>query len=317
MTNKATNLQLKLSRQLFDRPEIQTEFINALNHPPQFHPCIIWCQPRSGDRFDIIDPLPWQPSFVDRLSLNTKPGKDPRHDRGEYYCLDFSSVFAASVLQAIDRSINTIFDMCAAPGGKSIFAWQLFKPQFLIANETIGKRLGILIGNLRRCQITPSMVFSADPSRFEELTSTCDLVLVDAPCSGQSLLAKGMKVPGCFHPVTIDRNANRQKRILANAAQIVAPLGYLSYTTCTYAISENEGVCEWFLAKFPNFRAVEVPILTAYRSLLTELPGYRLFPHSQLGAGAFAMLFQRTDTAAPQPLPLDLSGLGGFRVSIV
>jgi 16S rRNA C967 or C1407 C5-methylase (RsmB/RsmF family) len=311
---KVSNLLLKLSRQLFDHQAEQTALIEALIDPPNFYPSILWCVDKPQESpFTTIAPLPWQPQFVDRVALNTQPGKDPRHDRGEFYCLDFSSVFAASSLLTIDRPIPVIFDMCAAPGGKSVFAWRLFQPKTAIANEVIGKRLGMLISNFNRCQIYPSIIFHADPSIMAaSFRSTSDLVLVDAPCSGQSLLAKGMKAPGCFHPATINQNANRQKRIMANAASIVAPDGYLAYTTCTYSPAENEGVGEWFVKKFPQFQAVEVPHLTDYRSRLTSLPGYRLFPQSQLGAGAFTMLFQNTAPGERVELPADLSSFRGF-----
>jgi len=129
------------------------------------------------------------------------------------------------------------------------------------------------------------------------------VVIVDAPCSGQSLLAKGSQVPGCFHPVTMNKNANRQKRILANSAQIVAPQGYLAYMTCTYAPAENEQVCEWFLNRFPDFQPAVVPHLAPFQSHLTALPCYRLWPHQGLGAGGFTALFQNQAVGDTSPLP--------------
>ena len=127
------------------------------------------------------------------------------------------------------------------------------------------------------------------------MPKSSDLVIVDAPCSGQSLLAKGEKAPGCFHPTNINKNANRQKRIIANSAQIVAPQGYLAYMTCTYSPEENEQVCEWLLERFPQFKLVEVKHLKNYQSHLTTMPCYRMFPQSGLGAGAFAALFRNTE----------------------
>jgi 16S rRNA C967 or C1407 C5-methylase (RsmB/RsmF family) len=145
-----------------------------------------------------------------------------------------------------------------------------------------------------------------------EIPQTADLVLVDAPCTGQSLLAKGGKAPGCFHPVTINSNANRQKRILANSTQVVAPQGYLLYMTCTYSLEENEQVIEWLLHRFPQFQPVSVAHLGKYRSHLTDIPCYRLFPQSGLGAGAFTALLQNTEMGSAQPLPqtfLERSGM--------
>ena len=79
------------------------------------------------------------------------------------------------------------------------------------------------------------------------------MVIVDAPCTGQSLLAKGDKALGCFHPVSINKSASRQKRIMANAAQTVAGGGYLAYMTCTFSTEENEQVGEWLMKQFPQF----------------------------------------------------------------
>lgn len=291
----------------------------------------------------VLPPLPWQPRFVDRLgalsvqpgielgrrregsrqveetknaegpeeigvqddpnSVTRRPGRHPLHEKGYFYCLDFSSVFAISAIQAIPQAVDAVIDLCAAPGGKSLFAWVALRPKHLICNEVIRKRVKILIANLKRCGALDAIVLNLDPSILAEQMPQCtQLVLVDAPCSGQSLLAKGQTVAGCFHKVTVNRNANRQKRILVNAAHLVQPGGYLLYSTCTYAPEENEQVCRWLLKKFPKFWPVLVPALQDYQSPLTDLPCYRLWPQSKLGAGAFTMLLQRKEEGTPQPL---------------
>jgi 16S rRNA C967 or C1407 C5-methylase (RsmB/RsmF family) len=304
---KTSNLLLKVTRRLFTNVDEQTKFIDALVHPQPFAPCILWCQDKPDiSLFELEMPTSWQPQFVDRLSIGEKPGQHLLHQQGYFYCLDFSSVFSASVLLAIPESIPIVFDMCAAPGGKSVFAWKALQPDLLISNEVIGKRLGMLISNLKRCQIKPSGVVNRDSSIFAQIfLNSSNLVIVDAPCTGQSLLAKGEKAPGCFHPTSINKSANRQKRIIANSAQVVAPQGYLAYMTCTYSPEENEQVCEWFLEKFPHFQAVEVGHLSAYQSHLTNIPCYRMFPQNRLGAGAFTVLFRNTEQEDIKTIDLD------------
>jgi 16S rRNA C967 or C1407 C5-methylase (RsmB/RsmF family) len=290
-------------------------------HPQPFNPCILWCQTQPEIQpFAIESPLDWQPDFVDRLALGSKPGQHSLHGQGYFYCLDFSSVFAASsLLTLFSRTLfsrtmfsqtisapNLVVDICASPGGKSIFAWRTLHPKLLISNEVVGKRRGTLISNLRRCQIYPSVAIRLDSKVLAEaIPKTADLVIVDAPCTGQSLLAKGGKAPGCFHPVNINKNANRQKRILANSAQLVAPQGYLAYMTCAYSPEENEQVSEWLLKQFPQFQPLEIPHLLPYQSALTDLPCYRIFPQDRLGAGAFTILLQNSEMGAANPLPLD------------
>ncbi|MEI2578790.1 RsmB/NOP family class I SAM-dependent RNA methyltransferase [Scytonema sp. PRP1] len=305
---KASNLLLKVSRRLFKNLDEQEKFVDALIHPKPFHPCILWCQEKPEQSpFSVEMPTAWQPQFIDRLSFGEKPGQHPLHAQGYFYCLDFSSVFAASILLTIPSPLKLVFDMCAAPGGKSVFAWKGLQPELLISNEVIGKRLGMLISNLKRCHINPSAVVNKDSSILaEKISLSSDLVIVDAPCTGQSLLAKGEKAPGCFHPTAINKSANRQKRIIANSAQIVAPQGYLAYMTCTYSPEENEEVCEWFLERFPEFQAVEISHLQSYQSHLTSVPCYRMFPQDRLGAGAFTVLFKNTQEGERKEIDVEV-----------
>jgi 16S rRNA C967 or C1407 C5-methylase (RsmB/RsmF family) len=302
-----SQLLIKLSQKLFQATATQDAFVQSLMDPQAYPSCILWLKPRPDAMpFAVEPPLFWQPEFVDRLAVGSTPGAHPLHEAGHYYCLDFSSVFAASVLMALPTHPRVAIDVCAAPGGKSIFMWRSHQPHQLICNETIGKRVGMLIGNLKRCGVNPAIALSTDPSHLAlRLSQTADLVVVDAPCSGQSLLAKGGKAEGCFHPRMIKQNAQRQKRILANAAQLVAPGGHLIYTTCTFAPEENEQVGQWLLRKFPPFEARPVEHLTAYQSHLTDLPCYRMWPQTKLGAGAFAMVLHNTATGKALPLPTE------------
>lgn len=294
-----SNLLLKLSQQLFRDATEQGQFVQLLCQAQKsFNPSIVWRDPQPHPApFEVEVPLPWQPAFVERLTAGQKPGQHPLHTAGAFYCLDFSSVFAISPLLTLPQPVDLVVDVCASPGGKSIFAWVALQPHRLLSNEVIGKRTAQLIANLRRCRVEGAIALRLDSQVLAaEIPQTAQVVLVDAPCTGQSLLAKGGKAPGCFHPVTIKNNANRQKRILANSAQVVAPAGHLLYMTCTYSPAENEQVATWFLDRFPHFRAVTVSHLMDYQSHLTDIPCYRLFPQSGLGAGAFTILFQNTAT---------------------
>ena len=301
------NQARKLARQLFAEDEArQQAFLDALERGGAQRQALIWMRERPEPlAFRMQPPLPWQPAFVDWLVEGQQAGQHPLHEAGAYYCLDMSSVFAASVISAVHlEAPATIVDECAAPGGKSVFAWRLLNPALLVANETIRKRTRPLVENLTRCALRPAVVTSCDPSVLADACGPrAALVIVDAPCSGQSLIARGKENPGCFHPATINLNANRQRRILANSARIVAPGGYLAYITCTYAEKENEGNARWFLRQQPGFSAVEVPALQAHQSHLANFPCYRLWPQDGIGAGAFAVLFRREGTNPGEAFP--------------
>jgi len=236
----------------------------------------------------------WLPSWIDVAAESARPGKIVAHEAGECYVLDLSSTFAVAPLAEVALSQCSVLDVCAAPGGKGILAWRYCSPRVLIANEVIRKRTAPLISNYQRCSIDPAIVSSCDPGLLAQLLpQQVSLVIVDAPCSGQSLVLKGMAAPGAFHPATISMNERRQRRIIANSAATVRPGGYLLYSTCTFSREENEDNVEWLCKKFPEFSAVTVTALAEYRSQLTDTPCYRLFPHHGFGAGAFVALLRR------------------------
>ncbi|XGB43721.1 MAG: RsmB/NOP family class I SAM-dependent RNA methyltransferase [Nodosilinea sp. LVE1205-7] len=294
-----SNLLVKLSRRLFDTPGEQTAFLEALTRPACLSPALVWMAPRpEAMPFNREEPLPWQPTWVDRLSPGQRPGQHSLHGEGAYYCLDLASVFTSTVLTALESPVQLILDLCAAPGGKSLLARQMLQPQHLWCNEAVGKRVKILIANLKRCGVTEARVFNLNPEIWAaQAAHALPLVIVDAPCSGQSLLAKGTRVEGCFHPVTIRKNAQRQRRILAQATQLIAADGYLAYMTCTFSPEENEAIGSWLLKTFPQFEAVAVPALEAYTSTLADFPCYRLWPQTGWGAGGFTALFRNRGQA--------------------
>jgi 16S rRNA C967 or C1407 C5-methylase (RsmB/RsmF family) len=311
---EATNLMKKAAGALFPGSEDeQALFLRALLDPVARGSAIVWTGPRREGEFDTVDraTLPsWVPDSIEVVRPGVKVGKSPAYEAGEVYPLDLSSVITGSAMLAARDALPDgprVLDLCAAPGGKSILASVLLHPSLILANEVEGKRLGMLRHNLSRCRIANAHTQRLDPAEIARLAPEAfDLSLIDAPCSGQSLLAKGIENPGCFHPSTVKGNARRQSWILAAAAETVRPGGFLLYTTCTFAGRENEGVIEKLLESRPDFGAVEVPHLADLRSPLVKWPCYRVYPHRSAGAGGFAALLCRSGERpdpAPDPLP--------------
>lgn len=291
-----------LAATLFDDPVERAKFKSSMVEGSSKEGALIVLQQAPAiQTFPYLPRQSWQPDFVIRLAESFKPGNHPLYEKGAFYSLDLSSVFAARAMLSIPKAPRRVLDLCSAPGGKGIFAWRAFKPQLLVCNEIIRKRTGTLINNLERCKIEGSLVASVDPTAWAQwYKDAFDLVLVDAPCSGQSLIAKGEDVPGCFGSRLITMNAQRQRRIIANGAHCVAPGGFLLYMTCTFAAAENENVINWLLEQFPEFEVWEVPALSAFASKIG--PGYRLYPHSGLGAGSYCCILRR-EGFPPDPLP--------------
>ncbi len=288
----------------------QEAFLACLTRPNPLPGGLVWTQDKPSELpWPEESEQSWQPPFVSRVKDVFQPGKHPWHDEGKYYCLDMSSVFAGTVVAPTVGSVHCALDVCASPGGKAILThrWHADTDFCLVANEIVPSRRGILRSNLRRCladsyqgdvrdTLRPGVYaagFDVDTlaGRYRE---DFDLVVVDAPCSGQSLLARGQDAPGAFSPQVIDANVRRQRKILATAAECVKPGGWLAYMTCTYSPEENEGIVEWLTERFTTFHAVPVRQLKGHASCLTDLPAYRLWPMSRIGAGAFTCLLKRS-----------------------
>lgn len=290
-----SRLLFKLSHDVFDNEDEREEFIDAMLAGESKEQAII----AMDDRKEIIAfprkrPVKWQPPFVHRIDDSFKASKHPLYEKGAFYSLDFSSVFSASAMMAIKTPVKRVLDLCSSPGGKAVFAWRQFHPELLFCNETMRKRVSTLIGNLDRCKCTNAVVWSADPSVYSRrYKESFDLIICDAPCSGQSLIAKGDDAPDCFDPKSIDMNVGRQRRILGNSYHCLVPGGHILYATCTFTPKENEKVIEWFLKTHEDMEVVELKHLADFRSRFSEFPSYRLFPHQGFGAGAFVCLIQR------------------------
>lgn len=298
----------KLSVKLFSDEVERAQFLDSVIKGESSRSTVLWLRDREENPFPINPPPSFVPSFIQIVNHTLAPGRHALHEQGHYYCLDLSSACTASILAGIEVTSPVVFDLCSSPGGKGIFAHRLLNPELLLCNETIGKRTGALISNLERCDIRPALVTSTDTAVFaSRAPKAADVVIVDAPCSGQSLVTRGMESKGAFHPSTINLNSNRQKRILANSGSVVAPGGYLAYMTCTYSPEENEEVIKWFVKRFPSFSPVEVSSMTSHQSRFVEFPCYRFWPFQNTGAGGFAALLRNNEEGERHPFdPTDL-----------
>lgn len=274
----------RLAARLYPDPARAAGFVAALHAGASGRGVAVW-----QDRAPPLDEPPeWLPQWVGPAA-----GAGPAA-----YPLDLSSVWAMVALTAVPRPIRRLLDLCAAPGGKSVLAARWVTPALHLANELVPKRLGILRHNLARCGVAALTQRQRPEWWAERCAGAFDLVLVDAPCSGQSLPARGVRNPGCFHPAVVAGNAKRQRGVLARAAATVAPGGHLVYSTCTFSLEENERLVGWFLKRHDAWSAREVPALARWRSPHAAAPCHRLGPHDGLGAGGFVALLQRNGPPA-------------------
>ncbi len=238
------------------------------------------------------------------IAGDMRPGANLEFAVGDYYIQDAASLLAVALLHP--QPGETICDLCAAPGGKTTSILEsLGDSGWLLANEAVQSRRGMLEFNLARHGSTRYFVSSFDPDELaRRLPSRFDAVLVDAPCSGQSLVGRGKQTVSSFAATTVEHCAARQSRILDAAAQLVRPGGRLVYSTCTFAYAENEGQMESFLQRHPEWRLEpSSPNLAAACDSSQLGIGLRLWPHRHACGGAFAACLRRSEDVDQPILP--------------
>lgn len=252
--------------------------------------------------FPCAEDVPaWLPPRVYLPAEGVRPALHADYAAGYYYILDASSCWEGAALGVVPPPARSL-DLCAAPGGKTLLLGARFGYAHAhTANEVNAARRGVLRQNLRQCGWDAAEVTGLRPDQWAASGEPFDLILVDAPCSGQSLLAKGIKNPGCLGAGMIGGNAKRQRGIMLAAVRCVAPHGHLLYTTCTYDPEEDERVVAYILKRHAGWCAVEIPALSAFQSTLAPFPAYRLLPQHGFGAGGFCCLLQNTTTEQPLP----------------
>jgi NOL1/NOP2/sun family putative RNA methylase len=268
-----------------------------------------------------VSPIPWCSSgFVlnqlkpGEQSHPTSPGKHPFHAAGLYYMQDPSAMAAAELLAP--QPGERVLDLAAAPGGKSTHLAALMQNQgLLVANEIHPQRAWDLAENLERCGVRNAVVLNENPGRLAaHFGAFFDRVLLDAPCSGEGMFRKSSAARQEWKPTLVYSCALRQGEILASAARLVRPGGWLAYTTCTFAPEENEAVLDAFLAAQPEFQLVNLPFAIGFESAQRDwtVPpspypleqAVRLWPHRLAGEGHFIAILCKTDAdfAPPQTL---------------
>lgn len=231
--------------------------------------------------------IPWHDRGYWLSDSSVRPGAYLQYASGQYYIQDAASLLAISLCDL--RAGQSVCDLCAAPGGKATAILdKLSGSGFLLANEVIHSRMPLLQAALCRSGWDNFATSQFDADQLSQaLPGQFDCVLVDAPCSGQSMVGRDKQSLAAFSMDQVEHSAARQRRIIRSAARLVSPGGRLVYSTCTFAVAENEGIIEQFLDDHPGWKLIEVPQLQPWAS--PQLPGtYRLWPHLDDCDGGFA-----------------------------
>lgn len=258
-----------------------------------------------------LEPVPWS-RYGFYLTERPSFTLDPSLHGGAYYVQEASSMFLEAVFGAIADSEAPlrILDLCAAPGGKTTLLSSLAGPESLIvANEPVRARAAVLSDNVRRWGIGNVVVTSADPARFAPFGHYFDLILVDAPCSGEGMFRKDPAARGEWSENNVRQCAARQDDILREAWRALRPGGTLIYSTCTFNRDEDEGSLERMLAWAGDEVAASEPVDVDPAWGIVEgevgpFRTFRFFPHRTVGEGFFAAVARKApDAPGRQRLP--------------
>lgn len=233
---------------------------------------------------------------------------DPLLHAGAYYVQEASSMLLEQAVLASGLANERIaaLDLCAAPGGKSTHLRSLLHADtLLVSNEIDPKRATVLQENLWKWGAANSMVTCAAPQRYAHLQEVFDLVVVDAPCSGEGMFRKDAFAREQWKPALVKQCSAMQHDALEHAWNCLRPGGMLIYSTCTWEIEENEAQVAALMAR--GGHTIAIPTLPEWGMQRTSRHGIdavRCYPHRVRGEGSFIALLrkagERTGHAVPR-----------------
>ena len=253
--------------------------------------------------------VPW---CADGFLLAGRPSFtfDSDFHAGAYYVQEAASQFVGCLLQGVPTSGARILDLCAAPGGKTtLYASLVGRGGLVVANEIDRRRASVLADNVRKWGTGNVVVTTCEPHAVCDCEAWFDVVVVDAPCSGEGMFRKDPAARGEWSENNVRQCAARQDDILREAWRALRPGGTLIYSTCTFNRDEDEGSLERMLAWAGDEVAAPYPVDVDPAWGIAEgevgpFRTFRFFPHRTVGEGFFAAVARKApDAPGRQRLP--------------
>ncbi len=196
----------------------------------------------------------------------------PGYAEGAWSVQDESSMLAVEAMEL--KGDETVLDLCAAPGGKTLHMASLLPRGEVFAYDLSRAKTDRIRDNAARMKLTNVTIAERDaeepdPSLFEK----GDVILCDLPCSGLGVITKKRDIKYNVTPEKIRSLTALQKRILKNAVRYVKPGGTLLYSTCTIDREENEKMAD-FIEK--RLGLAPAPLAQALPQGIPGIEGNRL-----------------------------------------
>ena len=282
-------------------------YLECLSRSP-FHGIRVNIAKLSKERFEEIAPItlqksvPWCPQGY-YYEKDEKPAKHPYYFAGLYYLQEPSAMTPASLLPI--EPGDKVLDLCAAPGGKSTQAGSRLNGEgLLVSNDVSNSRAKALLKNIELFGIGNVLLTNEYSQKLAtRFQGYFDKILIDAPCSGEGMFRKDSAVMKAWERNGPDYFYGIQKDIVRDAVTMLKPGGYILYSTCTFAVLEDECVISGLLNEFPFLELVDIPEsvdwgfvpgLTEHEDIPYPNPELkkcmRLYPHKIEGEGHFVAL---------------------------
>ncbi|RWD38005.1 MAG: methyltransferase domain-containing protein [Mesorhizobium sp.] len=239
--------------------------------------------------------LPTGTVRVEKLSASVT--ELPGFEDGAWWVQDAAASLPARLFG--DIAGLRVADLCAAPGGKT--AQLILGGANVTAVDTSKNRLSRLSQNLERLGLSAEIV-QADLLKYEP-EQLFDAVLLDAPCSSTGTVRRHPDVPWTKTAADIEKLADLQRRLLAQAVTLVRPGGRIVFSNCSLDPLEGEALYRAFLAGTADIvddplRPGEIagidPFLTPQGTLRTTPADLELGSPERSGLdGFFAARFRR------------------------
>ena len=213
---------------------------------------------------------------------------EPAYVKGLVEVQDEGSQLAALLAEA--KPGQQALDLCAGAGGKTLaLAAAMDNHGQIYATDSDGRRLAPIFDRLQRSGARNVQVRAprGGTDVLADLEGRCDLVMIDAPCTGSGAWRRNPDAKWRMRPGALEQRMKDQDEALEQALRFVKHGGRIVYVTCSVLKPENEDRVSEFLSRHADMlpvdataqaRAAGLPGLADHASLLG--PGFRLSPRT-------------------------------------
>ena len=197
------------------------------------------------------------------------------------------------VVELLDpRPNDLIWDVCAAPGGKTLLIdWLTQGDAQILASDVSARK----VEQMRTLSSRGNLEFRVADGRSAEHEQLFDKVLLDAPCTALGIVRRHPEIRWRRSPEDVEASAELQAALLRNAAKHVSIGGTLIYSVCSSMPQEGCDQIAQFLKEHVQFCCEPPENGRIEWGNLWQGMGIQLWPHEHGTDGFFATRLKRKE----------------------